>query len=144
MVERRVCSFCGNEIEPGTGKMYVKIDGTVFNFCKNKCQKNMIELRRVPRKTAWTQASMREKSTKLAGKKKAPSKKRGKGAKTGASKKVAKPPVKKKTAPKPPGKPPVKKGGQKAKGKTSLEKTTSKSKKGSGKSAEEKTTSKSE
>ncbi|MCK5342091.1 MAG: 50S ribosomal protein L24e, partial [Candidatus Heimdallarchaeota archaeon] len=21
MVERRTCSFCGNEIEPGTGKM---------------------------------------------------------------------------------------------------------------------------
>ena len=38
MVEKRSCSFCGNEIEPGTGKLYVKKDGTVFYFCKNKCQ----------------------------------------------------------------------------------------------------------
>ena len=65
MVERRVCSFCGNEIEPGTGKMYIKVDGTVFNFCRNKCLKNMIELKRVPRTTSWTQQYMREKSTKM-------------------------------------------------------------------------------
>lgn len=64
MVERRVCSFCGNEIEPGTGKMYIKIDGTIYNFCKNKCQKNMIELKRVPRRTSWTQQYMREKAAK--------------------------------------------------------------------------------
>jgi large subunit ribosomal protein L24e len=64
MVERRVCSFCGNEIEPGTGKMYVKIDGTIYNFCKNKCHKNLIDLKRVPRRTKWTQPYMREKSSK--------------------------------------------------------------------------------
>jgi large subunit ribosomal protein L24e len=81
MVERRVCSFCGNEIEPGTGKMYVKIDGTIYNFCKNKCHKNLIELRRIPRRTGWTQPHMREKSSQMAGKgKKAPAKK-GAGAK---------------------------------------------------------------
>ena len=40
MVEMRKCSFCGSEIEPGTGKIYAKKDGTVLNFCKNKCQKN--------------------------------------------------------------------------------------------------------
>ena len=28
MVERRKCSFCGNEIEPGTGKIYAKKDGS--------------------------------------------------------------------------------------------------------------------
>ena len=54
MVERRVCSFCGGEIEPGTGKMYVKKDATVYYFCSNKCQKNMIKLKRVPRRTRWT------------------------------------------------------------------------------------------
>jgi large subunit ribosomal protein L24e len=54
MVERRKCSFCGNEIEPGTGKIYAKKDGTVFNFCKNKCQKNMIDLKRVPRRVRWS------------------------------------------------------------------------------------------
>jgi len=31
MVERRTCSFCGNEIEPGTGKIFAKKDGTVFH-----------------------------------------------------------------------------------------------------------------
>jgi large subunit ribosomal protein L24e len=54
MVERRTCSFCGNEIEPGTGKIYVKKDGTVFNFCKNKCHKNMLKLKRVPRRVRWS------------------------------------------------------------------------------------------
>jgi large subunit ribosomal protein L24e len=54
MVERRTCSFCGNEIEPGTGKMYVKKDGTVLYFCKNKCQKNMLKLNRIPRWEKWT------------------------------------------------------------------------------------------
>jgi large subunit ribosomal protein L24e len=65
MVERRVCSFCGNEIEPGTGKMYIKVDGTVYNFCKNKCHKNLIELKRVPRRTGWTQPYLREKSAQI-------------------------------------------------------------------------------
>jgi len=54
MVERRVCSFCGDEIEPGTGKMYIKKDASIFFFCTNKCQKNMIKLKRVPRRVRWT------------------------------------------------------------------------------------------
>lgn len=61
MVEKRNCSFCYKEIEPGTGKMYVKKDGTVLNFCTNKCYKNMIELKRVPRTTAWTDKAISEK-----------------------------------------------------------------------------------
>ena len=31
MVERRICNFSGEEIEPGTGVMYVKRDGTVLS-----------------------------------------------------------------------------------------------------------------
>lgn len=54
MVERRVCSFCGGEIEPGTGKMFVKNDGTVLRFCSSKCEKNMLDLGRVPRDVEWT------------------------------------------------------------------------------------------
>lgn len=54
MVERRTCSFCGTGIEPGTGKIYVKKDGTVLHFCKNKCQKNMLDLKRIPRRTEWS------------------------------------------------------------------------------------------
>jgi len=56
---RRTCSFCGNEIEPGTGKMFIRKDGTVYVFCSSKCQNNMIKLRRVQRWTPWTQAFRR-------------------------------------------------------------------------------------
>ena len=54
MVEKRNCSFCGEPIEPGTGKIYIKKDGTVYNFCTNKCKKNRIDIGRVPRRTKWT------------------------------------------------------------------------------------------
>jgi large subunit ribosomal protein L24e len=47
------CSFCGKEIEKGTGKMYVKKDGSVLYFCSGKCEKNMVNLRRKPRKFKW-------------------------------------------------------------------------------------------
>ena len=58
--------------------MYIKIDGTVFNFCKNKCHKNLIELKRIPRRTSWTQPYMREKTAKMStSKKKAPKRKKG-------------------------------------------------------------------
>lgn len=56
MVERRKCSFCGNEIEPGTGKIFVKRDGTVLHFCKGKCQINMLDLGRIPRRVKWTKS----------------------------------------------------------------------------------------
>ncbi|MEM5782605.1 MAG: 50S ribosomal protein L24e, partial [Candidatus Aenigmatarchaeota archaeon] len=36
------CSFCGNEIEKGTGTMFVKNDGKIFFFCSSKCEKNML------------------------------------------------------------------------------------------------------
>jgi len=65
MAETKKCSFCGAEIEPGTGSMYVKKDGTVFNFCTKKCYKNMVQLKRVPRTTAWTEKFAIEKSAKL-------------------------------------------------------------------------------
>ncbi|RLG38778.1 MAG: 50S ribosomal protein L24e [Candidatus Alkanophagales archaeon] len=47
------CSFCKREIEPGTGKMFVRNDGTVFYFCSSKCEKNQIKLRRKARKVKW-------------------------------------------------------------------------------------------
>ena len=62
MVERRVCTFCGNEIEPGTGMMYVKTDGTILRFCRSKCRKNLLELKRTPRRTQWTQQYAAEKT----------------------------------------------------------------------------------
>uniref|UniRef100_A0A7C3RG71 Large ribosomal subunit protein eL24 n=1 Tax=Archaeoglobus fulgidus TaxID=2234 RepID=A0A7C3RG71_ARCFL len=56
-MEKRVCSFCGYEIEPGTGKMYVRRDGRVLYFCSGKCEKNMLKLKRKPRKLKWTKYS---------------------------------------------------------------------------------------
>ena len=52
-MEERICSFCNTTIAPGTGKIYAKKDGTVYYFCSSKCEKNMIKLRRVPRRVEW-------------------------------------------------------------------------------------------
>ena len=49
----RTSSLCNKEIEEGTGKMYVKRDGSIYFFCSIKCEKNMIKLGRVPRKVKW-------------------------------------------------------------------------------------------
>jgi large subunit ribosomal protein L24e len=53
-MEKQACSFCGNEIEPGTGKIFVKRDGKVLYFCSRKCEKNMLKLGRSPRRLKWT------------------------------------------------------------------------------------------
>ncbi|KYK30891.1 MAG: 50S ribosomal protein L24e [Theionarchaea archaeon] len=47
------CNFCEKDIEKGTGKMYVRKDGSVLYFCSSKCEKNMVKLRRKPRKFKW-------------------------------------------------------------------------------------------
>ena len=48
------CTFCGKEISQGTGKIFVKDNGQVLNFCSGKCEKNMIKLGRDSRKFKWT------------------------------------------------------------------------------------------
>lgn len=48
------CTFCGNSIEKGTGKMFVKKDAKVFYFCSMKCEKNMLKLDRKPIRTKWS------------------------------------------------------------------------------------------
>ena len=50
------CTFCGAEIEKGTGKMFVRNDGKILYFCSSKCEKNHF-MGRNPRKTRWTLAS---------------------------------------------------------------------------------------
>ncbi|MHC1570481.1 MAG: 50S ribosomal protein L24e [Methermicoccaceae archaeon] len=55
-MQKRVCSFCGKEIEAGTGKMFVKKDGTVLFYCSSKCEKNHA-LKRIPRHVRWTSAA---------------------------------------------------------------------------------------
>uniref|UniRef100_A0A7C4BBU1 Large ribosomal subunit protein eL24 n=1 Tax=Ignisphaera aggregans TaxID=334771 RepID=A0A7C4BBU1_9CREN len=53
MVSKHVCSFCGNPIEPGTGLMFVRNDGSVMWFCSSKCYKNF-KMGRDPKKLPWT------------------------------------------------------------------------------------------
>ncbi len=48
------CSFCEELIPQGTGKMYVKTEGKILYFCRNKCEKNMIKLGRRPIRMKWT------------------------------------------------------------------------------------------
>ena len=48
------CGFCGNEIEKGTGMMFVQKIGKVLHFCSSKCENNF-ELGRKPKHTRWTQ-----------------------------------------------------------------------------------------
>ena len=53
-MQLRNCTFCGTQIEPGTGMMYIRRDGAYIYFCSRKCRVNMINLKRVPRRTKWT------------------------------------------------------------------------------------------
>lgn len=48
------CSFCGTSIPKGTGKIFVRDNGTILHFCSGKCEKNMLELKRDARKLKWT------------------------------------------------------------------------------------------
>ena len=65
MVEEKKCSFCGKVIEPGTGKMFVRKDGTVLYFDSSKCYKNMIQMKRVARTTRWTAKAHDETDSRL-------------------------------------------------------------------------------
>lgn len=58
------CSFCGKNIEKGTGKMYVKSSGKIIYFCSTKCEKNLLKLKRKPRKIRWTEMFRKEKEGK--------------------------------------------------------------------------------
>jgi large subunit ribosomal protein L24e len=50
------CSFTRKNIEPGTGKMYVKKDGTILWFISHKAQMNYLKLEREARFLKWTGA----------------------------------------------------------------------------------------
>ncbi len=59
------CDFCGTLITKGKGKMYVKKDATILNFCSSKCEKNLLKLKRKPRTTAWTMEYVKDKKVRL-------------------------------------------------------------------------------
>jgi large subunit ribosomal protein L24e len=47
------CSFCGTELKPGTGMMFVKKEGTALFFCSRKCRMNLTKLKRNPANKKW-------------------------------------------------------------------------------------------
>ena len=57
------CSFCGGSIPDNAGKMFVKNDGKISWFCNSKCEKNA-RLKRVGKKTRWTQTFRKGKAEK--------------------------------------------------------------------------------
>lgn len=50
------CTFCGEEIERGEGKIFVKGDGTSYFYCSSKCEKNHLKLGKEPKNTEWVGA----------------------------------------------------------------------------------------
>jgi large subunit ribosomal protein L24e len=64
MITKRKCVFCGNDIDPGTGKMVVDPSGTVSFYCSSKCEKN-IGLKRRARKVKWTAEYRKEKAIRV-------------------------------------------------------------------------------
>ena len=55
MPRTRECDYCGADIEPGTGTMLVKNDGSTTHFCSSKCENNA-DLGREARNLGWTDA----------------------------------------------------------------------------------------
>ncbi len=55
-METRDCTFCGSQIEPGTGLVVIQNDGERVHLCSSKCRKNA-DLGRVSREVEWTEAT---------------------------------------------------------------------------------------
>lgn len=54
------CTFCGESIEKGTGKIFVYTSGKIANFCSMKCEKSLLKLKRKPLNIPWTAAYRKE------------------------------------------------------------------------------------
>ena len=52
MVDTRTCDYTGEEIEPGTGTMFVHTNGAVVHYCSSKCEANA-DLGRESRDLEW-------------------------------------------------------------------------------------------
>ena len=59
-------SFSGKEIPRGKGIMYVKKDGKILYFLNHKEEKNMLQLKRKPRRVKWTEEYRKEKQQRAA------------------------------------------------------------------------------
>jgi large subunit ribosomal protein L24e len=52
MPRNRECDYCGTDIEPGTGTMFVRVNGSTVHYCSSKCEKNA-NLGRESRDLEW-------------------------------------------------------------------------------------------
>ena len=59
MPRTRECDYCGTDIEPGTGTMFVHKDGATTHFCSSKCENNA-DLGREARNLEWTNTARDE------------------------------------------------------------------------------------
>ncbi len=112
MVKKYTCSFCGADVEPGTGSIYVRNDGSLLYLCSSKCRRNQIYLKRRARRLKWTEVyeeRIRRRAQATRARKKAKPK----------AKEKAKPKAKEKAKPKAKSKPKVKKSDSETKPKTS-------------------------
>jgi large subunit ribosomal protein L24e len=53
------CSFCGEPLKPGFGKMIVSVTGKITYLCSSKCEKNW-KMGRDPKKKKWTKIYKKE------------------------------------------------------------------------------------
>lgn len=86
------CNFCGHGIPKGTGSIYVTLRGKALYFCSSKCKKNLLKLKRKPRKVRWTDEYLEEKSIRV---KSTPTPKKEEKKMVGEKKKAKKTPEKK-------------------------------------------------
>ncbi|MEF8885534.1 MAG: 50S ribosomal protein L24e, partial [Haloarculaceae archaeon] len=54
MPRNRECDYCGTDIEPGTGTMFVRSNGSTIHYCSSKCEKNA-NLGREARDLEWAE-----------------------------------------------------------------------------------------
>lgn len=55
------CTFCGREITPGTGMLFVYKTGKFARFCSGKCEKHVLKLNRKPLNTKWVTSLTKKK-----------------------------------------------------------------------------------
>ena len=63
------CSFSGEQIPKGTGRMVVRNSGRIYYFLNSKNLKNFMKLGRKPQKTKWTAAARKLKEQRVSTKK---------------------------------------------------------------------------
>ncbi len=59
------CDFCGKVYEKGTGKLFIRDNGKLINFCTGKCEKMMLVYKKKGREQKWTTTYHEEKNSTI-------------------------------------------------------------------------------